>query len=83
MYNARLAAPQKALLDTFYLSTRRDATRRDATRRDADAASAPSPKSSCPAGRAFVNLAKEQIPLTSVRTAVLARFDRVFGRGTG
>lgn len=64
----RLASPEKALLDTLYLSTRRG--RRFGAM----------PEIEIPAAfrrREFARLVKAQVPLTPVRTAVMNRFERV------
>ncbi len=64
----RLASPEKALLDTLYLSTRRG-------RRFAALPEIELPRSF--RRRELARLAKIQVPLAPVHTAVLKRFDRV------
>lgn len=62
----RLASPEKALLDTFYLSTRRGRRFRVL------------PEIELPSAfrkREFLRLVREQIPLAPVRTAVTRRFE--------
>ncbi len=64
----RLAAPEKALLDTLYLSTRRGRRFRAL------------PEVELPPTfrrREFVRLVKLQVPLAPVRAAVMSRFERI------
>jgi hypothetical protein len=67
----RLATPEKALLDTFYLSTRRGRRFRVLPEIELQAAFR---------RRAFSQLVRAQIPLAPVRIAVLRRFESVAAR---
>ena len=64
----RLSSPEKALLDTFYLSTRRGRRFRTLPEIELPAAFR---------GREFVRLARLQIPLAPIRVAVTKRFENV------